>query len=145
MNFFKIFILLLVNTIIFAGGDYGGGPQVVALHRSDTHVHFSDIKLSRDKELVELDFSYRKVRMKTNPLLTEEEEKKLRRGKFTTLIMRYDKDLFDQDSLDMLEKRKKFVIFRKKYKKLAQKLFKVEKLNSYNKGVNTVHYEIRLK
>jgi hypothetical protein len=138
--------VLAVSNYVIAGGDYGGGPKVIALDKQDTHVNLNDLKLSRDKNFVELSVAYRMVRNRTNPLLTEEEEKKLRRGKFTSIKFSYDKELFHQDILEKLDKRKKLTLFKSKYKKMARDLFELEEIKRFEKRRNEQRfYEVRLK
>lgn len=140
----SLFYLLSISS--FAGGDYGGGPKLIELMKQDTHLNVSDIKLTKDKELVELVLAYRMVRTGTNPLLTEEEEKKLRLGKYTTIRYRYDKELFNQEVIDKLSKRKRFFYSKKKYKKIARKLFELEQIKKTNKHVSKrKYYELRFK
>jgi hypothetical protein len=139
-------LLLAAITSSFAGGDYGGGPKIIELMKQDTHVNVKDIKLTKDKLLVELTIAYRMVRTGTNPLLTEEEEKKLRLGKYSAIKFKYDKELFHQDTIDKLNKRKKFFYSKKKYKKLARKYFEIEEVKNTNKRVlKRKYYELRLK
>jgi hypothetical protein len=129
-----------------AGGDYGGGPKVIELMKQDTHISLNDLKLTKDKEFVELTVAYRKVRTRINPLLTEEENKKLRLGKFTAIKYKYDKSLFSQRTIDKLKKRKRFVLFKKKYKKLARRIFEIEEIKKTDKNATeTRFYEVRFK
>ncbi|WP_127716888.1 hypothetical protein [Halobacteriovorax sp. HLS] len=140
--------ILLLFTIEYAiaGGDYGGGPRVVTLYKLDSPLALNDLKLSKDKNSVELTVAYRMVRTHIDPLLTEEENKKLRLGKTTFIKYNYDKSLFADDTIEILEKRKRFTIFKKKYKKLAKKYFEIERIKSVNKDASDFkHYEVRLR
>lgn len=147
MKYIIINLLLILSlSSSFAGGEYGGGPKIFELTKQDTHVTLADLKLTKDKELVELTVAYKMVRSSINPLLTEEENKKLRLGKYTAIKYKYEKELFSDATIEKLEKRKKFTFFKRKYKKMAKKIFVIEEIKKTDKRTSRPKfYEVRFR
>jgi len=143
-----LFSLLIFgfSFIAFAGGDYGGGPKVIELYKLDHSVSITDIKLSKDKKKVELELFYKKRRTEHNPFVGEKEAQKLLFGKSTPIYLEYEKDLFNQELIDKLKKRKRFILFKKKYKKMAKETFVVEEISEQvNKKADSKYFEVRSK
>lgn len=139
-------ILLGLSLTVMAGGDYGGGPKVIKLYKLDHSVKIGDIKLSKDKKKVKVEVFYQKRRTEFNPFIGEKEAQKLLYGKHAYVTLKYDKEHFNQDLIDKLEKRKRFTFFKKKYKKLAQKNFTVEEITGQiNKQRDAKYYEVQMK
>ncbi|OIQ20033.1 MAG: hypothetical protein BM556_05965 [Bacteriovorax sp. MedPE-SWde] len=146
----KILIISLLNIFIslsvIAGGDYGGGPKVITLNALDFKVNVADIKLNKKLDKVDLKVHYQKRRYENVYHLSERKQNELRSGKLTAITFSYDKELFHQDTIDRLEKRKKFNLFKSKYKKLARKIFIVEEIKKLDKkSSESRSYEVRMK
>ena len=93
----KIILLpILLSTLSFAGGDYGGGPKILEFHKLDHTINLGDVKLSRDKEFVEVLVTYQKRRTEFNPFVGEKEAQKLLFGKYASFTVKYQREVIDQ-------------------------------------------------
>ncbi|EQC45000.1 hypothetical protein M899_0544 [Bacteriovorax sp. BSW11_IV] len=136
-------LLLIFSATAIAGGDFGGGPKIIELSRQDFSVKPLDLELSEDQKNINLIVVYKKVDKEFNPFHSEEETKKLQIGKYTTIKIPYDKTLFSDEVVERLEDRKKFFLFRKKEKKLAQDNFMIEEVtDQLNRNPQKRYYEI---
>ncbi|GEM_PF-7040115 len=145
--------LIITNLFIFflcfnvtAGGEYGGGPKLVKLHKLDFGVKIGDLSLSRDKETVKLEVSYKKKRTEFNPFVGEKEAQRLLYGKYSTVTIEYDKKDLPSHVIDKLKERSFFTIFNSKYKELARENFSIEEITEQvNKAEDAKYYEVQLK
>ncbi|WP_372654334.1 hypothetical protein [Halobacteriovorax sp.] len=141
----NLFIFILCFNVN-AGGEYGGGPKLVKLHKLDFGVKIGDLSLSRDKERVKLEISYKKKRTEFDPFVGEKEAQRLLYGKYSTFTLEYDKNDLPSHVVDKLEKRSFFTIFNSKYKELARENFSIEEVTEQmNKAENAKYYEVQLK
>ena len=146
MKLMKLLVITFITMSAYAGGDYGGGPKIVALNRLDYSVNFKDIKLTRDRESVELILSYKKRSLDFDPFVSERDGKLLQFGKYAEVRVKFDKDQLPQRVIDELNERSKFTIFTAKYKKLVQENFTI---NEVTEQMNTTpekrYYEIQVR
>ncbi|MFG1501176.1 hypothetical protein ABMA70_13300 [Halobacteriovorax sp. XZX-3] len=146
MKVLKWIILASLATTILAGGDYGGGPKVVALNKLDHSVQLGDIKLSRNKDKIELTVIYQKRVTKFDPFLSEKDANKLMYGKYAEVRVNYDKELFNQDLIDELKGRGPITIFKSKYKKLVNEYFTIDEVtDQVNIDPDKKYFEVNLK
>ncbi|EQC51698.1 hypothetical protein [Bacteriovorax sp. DB6_IX] len=146
MKIAKWICLLFLTTNILAGGDYGGGPQIVQINKIDHSIKLADIKLSRDKKDVEVILTYQRRVLKFDPFLGEKDAQKLKYGKYAEKRVSYDKNLFSQDLINKLNKRSVFTIFKSKYRKLVQENFTLEEVTEQmNLDEEKRAFEVNLK
>lgn len=144
---------IITNLLIFilcfnvnAGGEYGGGPKLIKLHKLDFDVKVGDLSLTRDKERVKLQITYKKKRKDFNPFVGEREAQRLLFGKSTIISLEYDKNDLPSYVVDKLKKRSIFSIFNSKYKELARESFSIEEITKeVNKQEDAKFYEVHLK
>ncbi|EPZ49579.1 hypothetical protein M902_0806 [Bacteriovorax sp. BAL6_X] len=146
MKVFKWMVLSFIAASILAGGDYGGGPKIVALNKLDHSVHLGDIKLTKDNEKVELTVIYQRRVMKFDPFLGERDAHKLKYGKYAEARVKYDKGLFNQDLIDELSGRGPITIFRSKYRKLVNEYFTIDEVtDQVNIDSDKRYFEVNIK